>query len=84
MWFRVEKQCGLARLLHLLELLGFKLVVFDRAPVVCRRIHGETRGQSAIDRMMMRIVPGAAIPGSTLPRMKDLHVLKALTEFTIL
>src|SRR5262249_29696620 len=74
-------ECGeavrLARLLHLRELLAFKLVVFDGAPVVSSVVHRETWGEGAVRPHDQRIASGTAIPLLHLATHEETHFVQA-------
>src|ERR1019366_3750644 len=52
----------LALFLHVFQLLTFELVVLNRAPIITRRVHGETGCEGAIHANDQGIVTGAAVP----------------------
>src|SRR5260370_40333379 len=63
---KCRETVGLAGLLLLVELFGFKLVVADDTPVIACRIHGETRRQRSINANDHRVLTGAAVPGKAI------------------
>src|SRR5271166_6513468 len=64
----------LALFLHFLQLLRFKLVVLDGAPVVGGGVHREAWRKCAVDADNQRVVAGAAVPVLKLAVHKALHL----------
>src|SRR5262245_58748352 len=68
----------LALLLHRVELLDFKLVMANAAPIVGRRIHWETGRQRAIHTDDHLILARPAVPRLHLATHEVLHVIQPL------
>src|ERR1700676_1775906 len=73
-----RKAVCLAILFHLVQLRHLELVLFNRAPVIRRRIHREARRKRAIHANDDRVLAGAAVPRFPFSAQKVPHIVQAL------
>src|SRR6201998_4914763 len=71
-----RKAVWLTALFHFGELLEIELLVFDRAPVIGRVIHGEARGQGSVGADDEPVLTCPAAPMLSHAAHETFHVLQ--------